>query len=60
MRYEKYNTHYRVEGGTTQNLAYNREVLTGGIGLQITPGTIVKNRLSMGKNSCKSQTYGLI
>ena len=42
VRYEQYNTHYRVEGGTTQNLAYDREVLTAGLGLQITPGTIIK------------------
>ena len=59
VRYEKYNTHYRVEGGTTQNLAYNREVLTGGIGLQITPGTIVKTDYQWVKTVANPKPTGL-
>jgi len=59
VRYEKYNTHYRVEGGTTQNLAYDHEILTGGIGLQITPGTIVKTDYQWVKTVTNPKPTGL-
>lgn len=42
VRYENYNTHHAVRNGITKNDAYNRETLTGGLGFQITPGTIIK------------------
>lgn len=42
VRYERYNTHARVENGTSKDFSYDREVLTGGIGFQITAGTIIK------------------
>ncbi len=42
VRYENYDTHYSVREGITKNEAFNREVLTGGLGFQITPGTILK------------------
>lgn len=42
VRYENYNTHHAVRDGMIKNEAYNREVLTGGLGFQITPGTVIK------------------
>ena len=42
VRYEHYNTHHRVNEVVSKNKAYNREVLTTGLGFQITPGTIIK------------------
>ena len=42
VRYENYNTHHEVRDIITKNEAYNREVFTGGLGYQITPGTVIK------------------
>lgn len=42
VRYENYDTHFKVGGGLSKNLSYNREVLTAGLGFQLTPGTIFK------------------
>ncbi|MFT5857940.1 MAG: hypothetical protein ACI865_000024 [Flavobacteriaceae bacterium] len=42
VRYENYNTHHDVRNVVTKNDAYNRETITGGLGYQITPGTIIK------------------
>ncbi len=42
VRYENYDTHHAVNSSITKNDAYHREILTGGVGLQITPGTIIK------------------
>ena len=42
VRYENFDTHYKVNSNLTRNEAYNREILTGGLGFQLTPGTIFK------------------
>lgn len=42
IRYEQYNTHASVEGGTTQNAAYNRNDLTFGLGWKIDVGAMLK------------------
>ena len=42
VRYENYDTHFGVEDNITENAAYNRQILTAGIGLQLTPGTVFK------------------
>ncbi len=42
VRYENYNTHQAVDRTVTTNLSYNKRILTSGIGLQLTPGTIFK------------------
>ena len=42
VRYENFDTHFKVGPEITRNEAYNREILTGGLGFQLTPGTIFK------------------
>ena len=42
IRYENYDTHYSVSESMTKNEAYNREILTGGIGFMVTPNTVFK------------------
>ncbi len=42
VRYENYNTHFKVSNNTARQTKYNREVLTSGLGFQLTPGTIFK------------------
>lgn len=42
VRYAHYNTHHRVYEAAMKNASYNREVLTAGLGFQITPGTVIK------------------
>lgn len=42
VRYENYNTHHSVDRTISQNLSYNKRVVTSGVGLQLTPGTIFK------------------
>jgi hypothetical protein len=43
VRYERYNTHARVGKSASKSFNYDHEVLTGGLGFQITPGTIIKS-----------------
>lgn len=59
VRYEQYNTHYRVDGGTTQNLAYDHEIITAGLGFQITPGTIIKTDYQWLKTAANPKPTGL-
>ncbi|MCB0761700.1 MAG: hypothetical protein KDC12_09265, partial [Flavobacteriales bacterium] len=42
VRYENYDTHFAVAESVEKNPAYHREIITAGMGFQITPGTIVK------------------
>tara|TARA_B110000459_G_scaffold76758_1_gene86373 strand:+ start:769 stop:2055 length:1287 start_codon:yes stop_codon:yes gene_type:complete len=45
VRYESYDTHFGVEDNISRNSAFNRQILTAGAGLQLTPGTIIKTDL---------------
>ncbi|OFZ16697.1 MAG: hypothetical protein A3D92_03545 [Bacteroidetes bacterium RIFCSPHIGHO2_02_FULL_44_7] len=59
VRYAHFNTHYRVEDGISVNRANDREVLTGGLGFQITPGTIVKMDYQWIKSAAQVKPTGL-
>lgn len=59
VRYEQYNTHHRVANGIAKNASYNREVLTAGLGFQITPGTVVKADYQWLKSEAAVKPTGL-
>jgi len=42
IRYEKYNTHAKTEGGLAKNKAYNRTDITFGAGWWLAPGAVLK------------------
>lgn len=42
VRYEKYNTHSKTEGGLAVNKAYDRTDVTAGIGWWLAPGAVLK------------------
>jgi hypothetical protein len=42
VRYEQYNTHAAVEGGTPVNASFNRNDLTFGLGWKIDSGAMLK------------------
>lgn len=42
IRYEGYNTHNSVEGRITPNKAYNKTIITSGVGWKITKGAVLK------------------
>ena len=42
VRYENFDTHFKVGSQLNRNEEYNREILTGGLGFQLTAGTIFK------------------
>ncbi len=42
VRYENYDTHFDVGRDITKDYGKNKRITTAGLGLQITPGTIVK------------------
>jgi len=50
VRYENYDTHFKVGDGLVKNNSFNREVLTTGLGFQLTPGTIFKADFQWLKN----------
>ena len=60
VRYENYDTHYAVEGGTMRNASYHREELTAGVGFQITPGTIIKADYQWVKNEANPKPYSVL
>jgi len=43
VRYENFDTHAELNNGATRNTGYHKEVLTTGLGLQLTPGVIFKS-----------------
>ena len=55
VRYENYDTHHAVGRNITKNDAYNREILTGGLGLQLTPGTIIKTDFQWVKTAANAK-----
>lgn len=62
VRYENYDTHHKVGERIDKNDAYNREVLTVGAGLQLTPGTILKTDfqwLKSGANAKPTNMFNL-
>lgn len=50
-RYEEYNTHYKVTSESQKNDAYNRTDITIGLGLKLTPGTVLKADYQLLKNA---------
>jgi hypothetical protein len=42
VRYEKYDTHQRVEGSLAENTAYNRQEITAGLTLKVARGAAFK------------------
>lgn len=50
VRYENFDTHNKVESNITRNDSYKREILTAGIGFQLTAGTIFKTDYQWVKN----------
>jgi hypothetical protein len=42
IRYEKYNTHSKTEGGLEANKAYDRTDVTAGLGWWLAPGAVLK------------------
>ncbi|MDX2359294.1 MAG: hypothetical protein QNK23_00715 [Crocinitomicaceae bacterium] len=59
VRYENYDTHMSVGRGMVENDAYNREVLTAGVGFQLTPGTIFKTDYQWIKTVANPQPTGM-
>lgn len=60
VRYENYNTHHAVGRDMTANEAYHREILTGGISLQPTPGTTFKADYQFIKNVANPKPTGML
>ena len=60
VRYENYDTQFKVEEGVTKNDAYHREELTFGLGYQMTPGTIVKADLQWVKNGVNPRPFNVL
>lgn len=59
VRYENYDTQHTVGREMTDNANYHKEVLTGGLGFQITPGTIVKADYQWIKSEANPKPTGL-
>ena len=60
VRYENYDTHHDVGERITMNDSYNREILTTGVGLQITPGTIVKTDFQWVKTAANAKPTNIL
>lgn len=60
VRYENYNTHHAVGRDMTANQTYNREILTGGLSLQPTPGTTFKVDYQWIKNKANPRPTGML
>ncbi|HIP31919.1 MAG TPA: hypothetical protein EYG86_04075 [Crocinitomicaceae bacterium] len=60
VRYENYDTHYKLDRNMVKNNSYNREVLTAGIGYQLTAGTIFKFDYQWLKNGSNPRPTGLL
>ena len=59
VRYERYNTHARVGESASKSFNYDHEVLTGGLGFQITPGTIIKSDYQWVKTIANPRPTGI-
>lgn len=42
IRYSAYNTHVAVEGALGRNMAYEKSIITTGLGLKLSPGAMLK------------------
>ena len=60
LRYENYDTQYKVDDNITKNDAYHREELTLGLGYQMTPGTIVKADYQWVKNGANARPFNVL
>ncbi|MDG1036117.1 MAG: hypothetical protein P8O87_04680 [Crocinitomicaceae bacterium] len=60
VRYENYDTHHAVGDRIAMNDNYNREILTTGIGLHITPGTIVKTDFQWVKTAANAKPTNIL
>lgn len=60
VRYENFNTHHSVNSNLTANESYAREILTTGLGFQITPGTIVKADYQWRKTFANPKPTGML
>lgn len=59
VRYENYDTHYKVDADIARNTSYSNEVLTAGVALQLTPGTIFKTDYQWIKTKANQAPTGL-
>ena len=60
LRYENYDTHYKVDANIIKNEVYHREELTLGLGYQMTPGTIVKADYQWVKNGANARPFNVL
>jgi len=60
LRYENYDTHYKVDANIIKNEANHREELTLGLGYQMTPGTIVKADYQWVKNGANARPFNVL
>lgn len=60
VRYENFNTHHKVGRDMTANDTYHREILTGGLSLQPTPGTTFKVDYQWIKNIANPKPTGVL
>ncbi len=60
VRYENYDTHAKVNRNMTRNSSYKIEVLTAGLGFQLTPGTIFKADFQWLKNGANPRPTNML
>lgn len=60
VRYENYDTQYKVDDNITKSEAYQREELTVGLGYQMTPGTILKADYQWVKNGANARPFNVL
>jgi hypothetical protein len=60
VRYENYDTHYKIAGDISENDAYHREELTVGAGLQLTPGAIFKADFQWVKTTANPRPFNVL
>ena len=59
IRYENYDTHFKVDANIAKNKSFNREVLTVGLGYQLTAGTIFKSDYQWIKTAANPRPTGM-
>jgi hypothetical protein len=59
VRYEKYDTHHKTEGGLAQNSAYDRTDITAGISWRATSGVALKADYQWKKTAVADSNTGL-
>ncbi len=59
IRYSEFDTHYKVEGEMEKNDAYNRTVITAGLGWKVAPGAIFKADMQFLKTKA-DDTYSTV